>query len=67
MAQNSRFPSRSITQLIAITFLLALSFGLEAHVQAQTASDISYVYDELGRLVAVMTPRARLLSTLMTR
>jgi YD repeat-containing protein len=56
MAQNSRFPSRSITQLIAITLLLALSVGLEAHVQAQTASDINYVYDELGRLVAVIDP-----------
>ncbi len=35
MAQNSRFPSRFITHLIAITFLLALSFALDARVQAR--------------------------------
>src|SRR5882724_4311488 len=52
MAHKS--PSHSIPLLPITVLLVCLALWIGSHVQAQSGSDITNVYDELGRLVAVI-------------
>ncbi|HZE71919.1 MAG TPA: IPT/TIG domain-containing protein [Pyrinomonadaceae bacterium] len=54
MAHNSPSPSHSTTRLIVIVLSLCVAVWVGDRIRAQAASDITYVYDELGRLVAVI-------------
>ena len=56
MLNDLLLPTHSITRLLAIAFLICFTLWIGRHVKAQSSNDITYVYDDLGRLVAVVDP-----------
>jgi YD repeat-containing protein len=56
MARVTNSASSLFTRSYAIILALALSLFLAGNVSAQSASEITYIYDELGRLIAVVDP-----------
>lgn len=54
MTQKSISSRRSTSQLVLLLLSLGLALGICAGVRAVSATDITYVYDDLGRLIAVI-------------
>ena len=56
MAHNSTSLARSAIRTIIVALLLSIAVWIGNLVKVEAVSDITYVYDDLGRLVAVIDP-----------
>ncbi|MBD0326165.1 MAG: RHS repeat protein, partial [Pyrinomonadaceae bacterium] len=56
MARIINSASSLFTRSYAVILALALSLFLAGSVSAQNPNELTYIYDELGRLIAVVDP-----------